>query len=243
LVLKEGGLQLKMEKKMRVMLVEDNQEISDGLARYFCHANFDVQQYEDGLAAWQSINRQAPDLLVLDLNLPSLSGWDICQRVRQKESIHDLPIIMLTACVAEDDRLQGFAYGADDYVTKPFSPREIIARAQALLKRCNNQQAQPSKQLKDDDLVYDPDAKTARLGQTQLALTPHESELLHVLMSNAGTALSRSRLIELAFGYDYESTERNIDVHIGSLRSKIEAPGIVPKRIQTVFGVGYRYRH
>jgi len=232
-----------MEKKMRVMLVEDNQEISDGLARYFSHANFDVQQYEDGLAAWQSINSQAPDLLVLDLNLPSLSGWDICQKVRQKESISDLPIIMLTACVAEDDRLQGFAYGADDYVTKPFSPREIIARAQALLKRCKSQQTAPSSQLKDGELVYDPDAKTARLGQTQLALTPHESQLLYVLMSNAGTALSRSRLIELAFGYDYASTERNIDVHIGSLRSKIEAPDIVPKRIQTVFGVGYRYRH
>lgn len=226
----------------KVLVVEDELKIANWVRTYFEQAGFSVTLARDGQHGLALAETEAPDLLILDLNLPGLDGLEICRRLRSHPHplVANIPIIMLTARVEEADRLQGFNLGADDYVTKPFSPKELVARAQALFRRLERGAAAP-RILKDGDLVVEPEAHTATLRGAPLELTPNEFAVLVALLEHRGQALSRSQLIELALGHDYDALERTIDVYVRGLRRKIEPDPANPQRIVTVFGVGYRY--
>jgi len=223
-----------------ILIIEDETAISTWLEKYFNQAGFKVLTSADGQQGLQIAQKLKPDLIILDLNLPNLDGLEICQQLRQHTNpqIASVAIIMLTARVEEIDRLQGLEIGADDYVIKPFSPKELVARAKALLRRINGHLGTHQK-LWDGELCLDLAAHKAFLGERTLALTPHEFNLLKVLLERRNQALSREQLITLCFGYDYEGLDRTVDVHIRNLRQKIETDN-APKRIETVFGVGYR---
>lgn len=229
-----------MSKK--ILVIEDERKIARWVRTYFEQDGFTVLLADDGPTGLSLAQAEQPDLIVLDLNLPGLDGLELCQRLRQQSNraVATVPIIMLTARVEEVDRLAGLDLGADDYVTKPFSPKELVARAKAIFRRMERL-TDPERVLKDGDLIVDVTAHTATLAGQPLDLTPNELAILVALLEHRGQALSRSQLIELALGHDYEGLERTIDVHVRHLRHKIETDPTNPQRIVTVFGVGYRY--
>lgn len=231
-----------MSGAQTILVVEDEAKIARWVRTYFEQAGFRVLLAEDGELGLALAESEVPELLILDLNLPKLDGVQLCRRIRQssRPAVAGLPIIMLTARVEETDRLRGFELGADDYVTKPFSPKELVARAQAVLRRVQGRTAAP-RVLRDGDLRVEPEAHTAALDGHPLDLTPNEFAVLVALLENRGRALSRSQLIALALGHNYEGQERTVDVYVRGLRRKIEADPARPARIVTVFGVGYRY--
>jgi DNA-binding response OmpR family regulator len=174
---------------------------------------------------------------VLDLMLPELDGMEVCRQIRR---FSDVPIMMLTARVEETDRLIGLEIGADDYITKPFSPREVVARARAVLRRASGALA-PANVLRGGDITLDVDRRTVQVAGRPVELTPTEFELLAALMRNPGRPLSRSQLLDATQGDAYAGYERTIDAHIKNLRRKIEADPANPRYILTVFGVGYKF--
>ncbi len=226
----------------KILVIEDERKIARWVRTYFEQDGFTVLLADDGPTGLSLAQAEQPDLIVLDLNLPGLDGLELCQRLRQQSNraVATVPIIMLTARVEEADRLAGLDLGADDYVTKPFSPKELVARAKAIFRRMERL-TDPERVLKDGDLIVDVTAHTATLAGQPLDLTPNELAILVALLEHRGQALSRSQLIELALGHDYEGLERTIDVHVRHLRHKIETDSTNPQRIITVFGVGYRY--
>jgi len=226
----------------KILLVEDESKIARWVRTYFEQAGFAVQLAADGELGLALAQSEQPDLIVLDLNLPKLDGLDVCQALRRhpNPAVAGVPIIMLTARVEEIDRLKGFELGADDYVTKPFSPKELVARAQAIFRRAGLAPAS-TRILKDGPLVVEPDSHRATLNGEPLDLTPNEFAVLVALLENRGRALSRGQLIELALGHDYDGMERTVDVYVRHIRRKIEAGAGLSGRIATVFGVGYRY--
>lgn len=226
-----------------VLIIEDEQKIAEWVKTYFERAGFTSRIEYDGAAGLSNLRHTPPDLLILDLNLPSIDGIDICRAVRQDRNpaIANLPIIMLTARDEESDRLIGLELGADDYVTKPFSPKELVARARALFRRIERTQPAEHPILTDGNLTVDVAAHQATLNDQPIDLTPNEFAVLVTLMQNQGIALTRQQLIEKALGHDYEGQDRSVDVYIRHLRRKIEADSANPTRIETVFGVGYRY--
>lgn len=198
-----------------------------------------VQHGDDVLPA---IRTHRPDLVVLDLMLPGKDGIEITRAVRQDSALAGLPILMLTARVDDIDRILGLEIGADDYVTKPFNPREVLARVKAILRRTQNPQtATTAPPVHIGAVRVDPTAHHAEADGETLNLTPSEFAILHLLMREAGRAYSRTQLVEEALGYDYAGLERTIDSHIKNLRRKLERDPSRPERIETVFGVGYRY--
>lgn len=226
----------------KVLIVEDESKIARWLRTYFEEAGFQAILAGDGPTGLAMAQAEQPDLLILDVGLPGLDGLQLCQAIRQHRSaaLAAVPIIMLTARVEEADRLRAFGLGADDYVPKPFSPKEVVARAQAIFRRLERS-AGPNRVLKDGELAVEPEAHLATLAGQPLELTPNEFAVLVALLEHRGRALSRSQLIELALGHDYEGQERTLDVYVRSLRRKIETDPANPQRIVTVFGVGYRY--
>lgn len=226
----------------KILIIEDEQQIAQWVRTYFENAGFATLVAGDGKQGLALAQRETPALIVLDLNLPGMDGIDLCRALRQdkRPQVAQVPIIMLTARVEESDRLIGLELGADDYVVKPFSPRELVARARAIFRRLERTGA-PAELLQDGDLVVDVTAHLAMLAGATLNLTPSEFALLVVLLQNRGQALSRTQLIELALGHDYEGLERSIDVYVRQLRAKVENDPAHPQRIVTVFGVGYRY--
>jgi two-component system alkaline phosphatase synthesis response regulator PhoP len=174
--------------------------------------------------------------------LPDRDGWDVTRTVRSDPALAATPIIMVTARVEDTDRIVGLELGADDYVTKPFNPREIVARVRAVLRRSFGAAPAPVRLLQAGDLALDPDRHEATLRGQPLELTPTEFALLHTLMVNAGHAFTRAELIEQARGYSYEGLDRTVDSHIKNLRRKIEPDPANPVAIQTVYGVGYRFQ-
>jgi two-component system alkaline phosphatase synthesis response regulator PhoP len=226
----------------KILVIEDEAKIARWIRTYLEGAGFTVLLAGDGPTGLALVQAEQPDLVILDLNLPGLDGLRICQTIRQdpRPTVAEVPLIMLTARVEEGDRLIGFERGADDYVTKPFSPKELVARAQALFRRLQRQGSAP-RVLKDGDLLVELEAHRASLAGSPLDLTPNEFAVLVALLEHRGQVLSRSRLIELALGYDYEGQERTVDVYVRNLRRKIEVDPAAPRRIVTVFGVGYRY--
>jgi two-component system alkaline phosphatase synthesis response regulator PhoP len=220
----------------RILIVDDERKLVHGLVGYFRQAGFETLTAYDGRTALDSARRDHPDLIVLDLMLPELDGIEVCRQIRRSS---DVPIIMLTARVDEADKLIGLEIGADDYITKPFSPREVVARARVVLRRASGAMA-PAMVLRCGEVLLDADRRSVQVGGRAVELTPTEFDLLAVLMRNAGRPLSRSQLLDASQGDEYAGYERTIDAHIKNLRRKIEADPAVPRYILTVFGVGYK---
>jgi len=218
-----------------VMVVEDEKEIRD-LVRYNLEREgFRVATVADGEAALDQIFASCPDALVLDLMLPGRSGLEVLREVRDEPACHELPVLLLTARAAEMDKLLGFEHGADDYLTKPFSPRELVARVRALLRRARPAGAPV---LESGDLRIDEPAREARLLDRTLALTPREFDLLVFFARHPGRVLSREELLRKVWGYDYLGETRTVDVHVRRLRQKLGASG---ESIETVLGAGYKW--
>jgi two-component system alkaline phosphatase synthesis response regulator PhoP len=220
-----------------ILIIEDEPELAKVLCSYLEQAGFSVLSAgrgDSGLATWE---RKRPDLVILDLNLPGLDGLDVARAIRRKA---DTPIIMLTARVEEADQLVGLELGADDYITKPFSPRIVVARVRALLRRAEAVPMAPQV-LRIADLEIDLLAHTVSRAGLDVELTPTEFSLLATLASQPGRALSRLQLLEASQGTAYEGYERSIDAHIKNLRAKLELNPKKPVYIETVFGVGYRF--
>jgi len=221
----------------RILLVDDEPKIVQGLKPYFRRAGFEVLTAYDGIEALRMARQGQPDLVVLDLMLPGVDGLDVCRTLRQEGNF--TPIIMLTARVEETDKLVGLELGADDYMTKPFSPRELVARVRAVLRRVEG--PKPVREIVDAGPIrIDVDGHTVAVGSREVNLTPTEFEILLVLARHAGHVLSRESLIELALGYDYAVEERTVDAHIKNLRRKIEPDPANPRYIVTVVGFGYK---
>jgi DNA-binding response OmpR family regulator len=223
----------------RVLVVDDDPTVSDVVRRYLEHAGFAVALAADGLVALRSFESSRPDLVVLDLMLPGIDGLEVCRRLRT--AAPDLPIVMLTALGEEADRIVGLQLGADDYLTKPFSPRELVLRVQSVLRRVTAPAGSPAV-LTDGQLVVDPGRREALLGGTVLALTVREFDLLAFLMRHPGRAFRRAELLEQVWGWTF-GDQSTVTVHMRRLREKIEDDPAKPRRIVTVWGVGYRYEH
>ena len=220
---------------MRIVVIEDDTVVSETLTLYLEQAGLDVAIAEDGHTGLRLA--AAPDVgaVVLDLMIPGITGLEVCRRLRQSSTV---PILMLTARAAEDDRLAGFDVGADDYVPKPFSPREVVARVQALLRR-GAQSAAPSATTSVGDLEVDFWARQARVAGRTVALTPTEFRLLAALARHPGRIFTRDELVARVFGPDYDGLDRTIDAHVTNLRRKLE-PGEEPRYVLTAHGLGYR---
>lgn len=221
----------------KVLVVDDDPGIVKVVRAYLEQEGIQVVVAYDGKKAMQIARHEKPDLVVLDLMLPEMDGWDVCRALR-KES--DVPIVMLTARVEESDKLVGLELGADDYVTKPFSPRELVARVRAVLRRVQGLPPEPER-ISRGDITVDISRHAVTVGDKPIELTPTEFDLLATLMGDPGRAFTRSQLLEQTQGYAYDGYERTIDVHIKNLRKKIEADPGNPQRIKTVYGVGYKF--
>lgn len=221
-----------------ILLIEDETQLSRVLRSYLEKAGMNVLSAARGDLGLQLWEQQRPDLVLLDLNLPGMDGLDVARQIRRKA---DTPIIMVTARVEEADRLIGLELGADDYVTKPYSPREVVARVRAVLRRAGSTPAAERKTLVGD-LEINQDAHTLHKAGQLVDLTPTEFTLLSVLAEQPGRVFSRLQLLEATQGAAYEGYERTIDAHIKNLRSKLEADPRQPRYIETVFGVGYRLK-
>lgn len=228
----------------KILVVEDETTLLQTLRSYLEREGYEVRAVQDGQAALQEARAFTPDLIVLDIMLPGLDGLEVLRRLRQGQvapALRDVYVIMLTARADEMDRVVGLELGADDYVTKPFSPRELVARIKASLRRAGALEEERRPQFVFRDLRLDSEARLVWKDGTELELTPIEFDLLHVLMRHAGRVLSREQLLEQVWGVDYYGDERVVDVHIGRLRKKIERDSAVPELITTVWGVGYRF--
>jgi two-component system alkaline phosphatase synthesis response regulator PhoP len=225
----------------RILVVDDDREIVRLLQAYLERDGYQVLVAYDGERALHAIRRERPDLVVLDLMLPDRDGWDITRIVRADPSVASTPILMLTARIEDQDKIVGLELGADDYVTKPFNPREVVARVRAVLRRAQEGPIAP-RVIQVGDLVIDMDVHHAEVRGRPLELTPSEFGLLRALAEQPGYALTRMQLIEKGLGYSYEGLERTVDSHVKNLRHKLERSGASPTLVETVFGVGYRLK-
>ena len=223
----------------RILVVDDDKKIVRLIRSYLEQAGFRVLTAEDGETALHSIRSERPDLVVLDLMLPGRDGWDVTRIVRGDKDLAGIPIIMLTARVEDTDKIVGLELGADDYVPKPFNPRELVARVRAVLRRAAGAPATPTI-VQIGDLMMDIDRHSVTFRDQSVELTPSEFALLRVLMESPGRAFTRTDLIEKGLGYAYEGMERTVDSHVKNLRKKIEVQAGQPGYIETVYGVGYR---
>ena len=223
-----------------VLVIEDEKEIQELIRYNLERAGFRVAVAADGDAGLERLFASLPDALVLDLMLPGASGLDVLREVRQEPSTRDLPVLVVTARSTEMDKLIGFERGADDYLTKPFSPRELAARVKAILRRGRGA-AVKEPALLFSRLRIDADARQAIKDGQAIDLTSTEFDILHALARHPGRVLSREQLIEQVWGYDYYGDERVVDVHIGRLRKKIEDDPDEPTLIVTMRGAGYRF--
>lgn len=218
-----------------ILLVDDEPSILQLSRMYLEREGFEIQSVEDGLQALQVVERLKPALLVLDVMLPGLDGFEVCRRLRAANN--PLPIIMLTARDEDIDKILGLELGADDYLTKPFNPRELVARVKAILRRADKNGTPDSAPLRLADLLIDPARREVSVGERPVELRTQEFELLHLLAQNRGLVFSREKLLEKAWGFDFYGQTRTVDVHIAQLRRKIAASQV---RIETVTGVGYK---
>ena len=220
-----------------ILVVDDDRKTVDLIRLYLERDGYRVRAAFDGRQALDAARGSSPDLVVLDLMLPEVDGLDVCHALRGTSRV---PIIMLTARATEEEKLAGLDTGADDYITKPFSPREMVARVRAVLRRtAEPERGEPLGRYGDLTIDFGRH-EVFRAGQA-VPLTPREFRLLRVLASNPGRVFSRFELIERAFGLDYDGTERTVDVHLSSLRRKIEPDPAVPTYVLTVYGVGYKF--
>jgi two-component system, OmpR family, alkaline phosphatase synthesis response regulator PhoP len=220
-----------------VLVVEDDRQIAQIATDYLKHAGFDVLTTGDGPDALAVSRGRRPDLVVLDLGLPRLDGLEVAKRLREAGNV---PIIMLTARVAESDRLAGLELGADDYITKPFSPRELVARVRAVLRRVESDAGQQGI-LRRADLTIDIPRMTVSRGGTAIDLTPTEFRLLAALAKQPGRVFTRAQLLDAIRGDAVEAFERAIDAHVKNIRRKLEPDSRSPRYLLTVYGIGYKF--
>jgi two-component system alkaline phosphatase synthesis response regulator PhoP len=223
----------------KVLVVEDEIDVAN-LVKHAIERGGDatVEVATSGAGALELVTRSAPDLVVLDLNLPGLDGTEVCRLIRSRPATSTLPIIMLTARTEESDRVLGLDLGADDYITKPFSPRELAARVRAVLRRKATAQPSAMSLYRGSRIVADFDAVSVTVDGEPVRLTRREFELLRCLVENRNRVLSRERLLVRVWGYDQSIETRSVDVHVGRLRSKLRTAG---PQIETVVGLGYRF--
>lgn len=221
-----------------VLIVDDDIKLLDLIKTYFLKENFVVYTAKDGQEALDAVKRYAPSILLLDLMLPKIDGYEVCKRIRRDNNV---PIIMLTARDDEADRLTGLGIGADDYVTKPFSMRELVARVRALLRRSYENTLISPHILHADGLELDLNEHLARRDGKIVELTPIEFNLLEIFMKNPKRVFNRLQLMENTHGFAFDGYERTIDGHIRNLRRKIEPNTRKPKYILTVYGIGYKF--
>ncbi len=220
-----------------IMVVDDEKRLVSLVETYLSQAGYRVVTASNGREALSVAAREQPDLIILDLMMPEMDGHEFTEIYRKE---HNTPIIMLTARVEEEEQVIGLELGADDYVTKPFRPRELMARVRAVLRRAG-QAEPPAKVLKAAGIVLDRDSRSVKVNDRYVDLTPSEFDLLAALMTSPGRVFSRLDLLDIIQGIRYEGYQRTIDLHIKNLRAKIERDPRSPHFVETVYGVGYRF--
>ena len=223
-----------------IACVEDEESIREIEIYTLRSAGLEASGYADGASFFEALQKEKPELVLLDVMLPEIDGLEVCREIKSRSQTAMIPIIMLTARDGEIDKVLGLELGADDYITKPFSMRELLSRIKAVLRRSQHGAVQES-QLAVGPLRIDFAAYKAFLGKEELALTPKEYELLKLFLTNVGRAYSRDELLEKVWGYEYYGDTRTVDVHIRHLRAKLKAVPAVSDGIETVRGVGYRF--
>ena len=221
----------------KILVVDDERKITEIVSAYLERDNFSVVTAYDGKEALEAVKRYSPDLIILDLMLPEISGWEVCRIIRKDSNI---PVIMLTARDETTDKIVGLELGADDYVTKPFDAKELVSRVKAVLRRYEGTLTDTSKKLHTGDLTIDIEKRLITRGEQNIELTPIEFDLLQLLAGHPGRVYSRLQLLDSIQGDAYEGYERTIDSHIKNLRKKIEPEPEKPRYIITVYGVGYK---
>ncbi|MER2137676.1 MAG: response regulator transcription factor [Arthrobacter sp.] len=222
----------------RILIVEDEESFSDPLSYLLEREGFDVAVVDNGLAAVEEFDRSGADLVLLDLMLPGQSGTEVCRQLRQRS---DVPVIMLTARDAEIDKVVGLELGADDYVTKPYSSRELLARVRAVLRRRGDSGELNAASIQAGPVRMDVDRHVVSVDGTTVSLPLKEFELLEMLLRNSGRVLTRGQLIERVWGADYVGDTKTLDVHVKRLRTKIEPDPSAPQHLVTVRGLGYKF--
>ena len=221
-----------------ILIVEDDPHIVKVVGLYLRRDGHNVLSAADGVEGLRVARESGPDLIVLDLMLPRLDGMEVCRALREESKV---PIVMLTARVTEEDKLAGLDLGADDYVVKPFSPRELAARIRAVLRRASREADERGpEEAQFGDITVDMVRRTVHVGSTQVTLTPTEYRLLAMMAREPGRTFTREQIIDRVFGYDFDGFDRTVDAHVANLRRKIEAVNPEPRHIHTVYGVGYR---
>jgi len=226
---------------IKILVIDDEANIVRLVRDYLEQAGYHVLTAANAETGLHILRRETLDLLVLDLGLPDRDGWDLTRLVRSDRQLANIPIIMLTARVDENDRIIGLELGADDYITKPFNPREVVARVRAVLRRTSAGKTTFSRRISNGDLTLDLDEHSLTVRGQHVELTPTEFELLSLFMENPGHTYTREELLEKTLGYSYEGTGRTLDSHIHNLRHKIEQDPAEPAYIQTVHRIGYRF--
>lgn len=224
----------------RVLVVEDDENVRRLIEAYLQREGFDIVTAADGEQGWRVFQKSSPDLVLLDIMLPKLDGWELCERIR---SFHSTPVIMLTARGEELDRIRGLELGADDYITKPFSPKELVLRVQAVLRRANGAEQPEKKRLHFPGLTIDYQRRLCRVGGDTVRLTKREFDLLWHMVRHPGQAFEREQLLRQVWGYDFVGDARTIDVHITRLREKLHGKNeeVPYEYLHTVWGVGYKF--
>lgn len=226
--------------KERILVVDDEENIAELISFNLENSGYEVLVVDNGLEAIKVCKNYKPNLILLDLMLPEMDGYDVCKSIRQSDDIKDTPIIMLTAKSEELDKILGLELGADDYITKPFSIKELCARVKAVLRR-SKLIAKEDCTLKLGDLSINLELREVKINDKKIELTLKEFELLEILIKNKGKILTREQLLDKIWGYEYIGETRTVDVHIRYLRKKIELDDKKPKYIETIRGVGYRF--
>lgn len=225
---------------MKILVVDDEAPIRELLVFNLQKNGYDTVTADNGLTALETAKDEDVALILLDIMLPQMDGFKVCRRLKQNKATSKIPIIMITAKDEEIDKVLGLELGADDYTTKPFSMRELMARIKAVLRRSNTKD-QPEGELVIGPLKINFNAYTAFLNNEQLMLTPKEYDLLKLFVTNEGKAFSRDELLEKVWGYEYYGDTRTVDVHVRHLRAKLQAAPSISDGIKTVRGVGYRF--
>ena len=239
----ENGSSAESERKMNLLVIEDDERISEMISEHFSRVGYSVKTAEDGLAGVQTALQDHPDVVVLDLMLPKMDGLAVCREIREKASY--IPILMLTAKDDVVDKVLGLEMGADDYITKPFSLRELEARIKSVLRRARTAASTDGSgdeaPIVRGKLRIDPSKREVTVGERQVELTPKEFDLLRLFATNPGRVFPRKYLLEKIWDYSYEGYDRTIDSHINRLRAKIEDNPENPQMVLTVWGIGYKF--
>jgi DNA-binding response OmpR family regulator len=222
----------------KILVVDDDLAIRNLITRYLSQQDYEVEAAKDGRSALEIFDKFHPDLVILDVNLPDTTGFELCQEMQTLTSVF---VLMLTSLTGEADKIKGFSQGADDYITKPFGLAELGARARAILKRQRSVTDNEPKSLVYGDLLIDPNRREVKIKEKVIGLSALEFDLLYCLASKPGRAWRRSELLQEVWDYDYEGEQRVVDVHIGQIRKKIEPDTDKPALIKTIRGVGYMF--